>query len=295
MHQSPLLDLVIVGTQKSFTTSLKSYLGEHPDVIVHPQVELAYFADDKEYAKGYKKALAHYYHNINATGGKKMVAKNAVLYASEIALKRLHDHNPKCKIVLSLRNPVDRAYSAYLMEYNLADVKFGFEEIKSIATNADTNYWPFNIFIDAGNYARHIKTIYKYFPKEQVKIVLCEELLEDPLKVCKELFNWLGIDEDFKPEIKVHNPTVKNGSKLYAKASVNLLKRSPFLRKSASLFVPSHFNHKIGNFIRGINKTDKKYPPMNPSTRKFLLDYYRNANKELEELTGKKVTTLWSK
>ena len=295
MHQSPLLDLVIIGTQKSFTTSLKTYLGEHPDVIVHPQVEMGYFVDDAEYARGFKKALSHYYHNINLTSGKKIIAKNAVLYAKEAAIKRLHHHNPNCKIVINLRNPVDRAYSAYLMEYNLADIGFGFEEIKEIAAKADPDYWPYAIFVDAGNYAKHLKVIYKYFPKDQVKVILCEEMLEDPIKICKELFTWLGIDNTFKPEIKVYNPTVKTGSKIYAKVSVNLLKRSPILRKSAGLLMPSRYNHKIGNFIRGLNKTKLKYPPMDAATRQFLLDYYRDANKELEELTGKKVTTLWSK
>lgn len=295
MQKYPLLDLVIVGAQKSYTTSLKNYLGEHPQVITHPQQEMAFFTDEKEYSLGYKRALGHYFKDIEHTEGKKVIAKNAILYNSEIAVKRLHEHNPDCKLVLSLRNPVDRAYSAYLMEYNYADVAFPFEEIKSIATKADTTYWPYNLFIDAGNYAKHLKNIYKYFPKEQVMVVLCEELKENPLDVCSQIFKWLGIDETFKPEIKIYNPTMKRGSKAYAKFTVNLLKRSPLVRKSARLIVPSYYNYKIGDLIRSLNKTHDRYDPMDASTREFLLSYFKDFNKELEELTGKKVTALWNK
>jgi len=295
MDNYPLLDLVIIGAQKSFTTSLKNYLGEHPSVTAHPQQEMAFFTDDNEYKMGYKRALSHYYRDITHNSGNKIIAKNAILYTSEKGIKRLHEHNPNCKIVLNLRNPVDRAYSAYLMEYNYVDVGFPFEEIKGIAQKADTSYWPFNLFIDAGNYAKYLKNIYKYFPKEQVMIFLCEEIKEDPLKVCRQIFRWLNVDDAFTPEIKVYNPTKKRGSKLYARLAVTLLKRSPVLRKTASLLMPTHHNYKVGNFIRNLNKTNDTYAPMNVATREYLLSYYRDANKELEELTGKKVTSLWNK
>lgn len=289
------MDLIIIGAQKSFTTSLKTYLGEHPSIIVHPQQEMAFFTDDREYSSGFKNAFEHYYKDIKHLNGHKIIAKNAILYNSEDGVKRLHEHSPNCKIILNLRNPVDRAYSAYLMEYNYADVTFPFEEIKTIATKADTGYWPFNLFIDAGIYVKHLKTIYKYFPPEQVKVVLFEELLEDPLKVCKQIFQWLNVDDTFAPELKVHNPTMKRGSKLYARLAVTVLKKSPLLRKSARLLVPTYYNYKIGDFIRKMNKTNRKYEPMDPATREFLLNYFKEANKELEEMTGKKVTTLWNK
>jgi hypothetical protein len=295
MQESPLLDLVIVGAQKSFTTSLKSYLGEHPSIVTHPQQEMAFFTDDKEYTLGYKRALSHYYKDIEHCAGKKMVAKNAILYNSEEAVKRLYNHNPKCKLVLSLRNPVDRAYSAYLMEYNYAEVKFSFNDIKSIAIKADTGYWPYTLFVDAGNYAKHLKNIYKYFPKEQVMVVLCEELKEDPQKVCSQIFKWLGVDDTFKPEIKIYNPTMKRGSKIYARFTVNILKRNPLVRKVARLFIPSYYNYKIGDKIRSMNKTNTKHDAMDPSTREYLLNYYKDANKELEDLIGKNITTFWSK
>lgn len=295
MQKYPLLDLVIIGAQKSFTTSLKTYLGEHPAIITHPQQEMAYFTDDIEYSKGYEVALRHYFRGFEHKNGKKLIAKNAILYTSEKAIKRLYEQNPNCKIVLNLRNPVDRAYSAYLMEYNYADVTFPFEEIKHITEKADTSYFPYTLFIDAGNYAKHLKTLYKYFPKEQVMIILYEEIKQAPLKICKQLFQWLKVDDTFTPEIIIYNPTKKRGSKLYARLAVTLLKRSPLLRKTARLVVPTYYNYKIGNVIRGLNRTNDHYEAMDTGTREYLLGYYRDANKELEEMTGKNVSSLWSK
>jgi len=271
------------------------YLGEHPDIITHPQQEMAYFTDDKEYAAGFAKALLHYFKGVDGKDGKKLIAKNAILYTYEEGIKRLQQHNPHCKILLSLRNPVDRAYSAYLMEYNYADIGFPFEKIMDVAAKADATYWPYNLFIDAGNYAKYLKMIYKYFPKEQVMVVLCDEIKENPVKVCRGIFNWLGVDATFVPEIKIHNPTVKAGPKVYARLAVRLLKKSPFVRKAAGLIIPSHYNYKVGDFVRNLNKTSRKYEPMNPVIRVELIQYYSPANKELEEMTGKNVIVLWSK
>lgn len=295
MPKYPLLDLVIVGAQKSFTTSLKEYIGGHPSVITHPQKEMGFFIDDGEYILGYKKAFIHYYKSVKRCQNKKILAKSAMLYMSEKAIKRLHEHSPGCKIILSLRNPVDRAYSSYLMEYNHSDLGFPFEEIKSIAEKADSSYWPYTFFIDAGNYARHLKILYKYFPKDQVMIVLCPEIREDPVKVCREIFQWIGVNDAYIPEIKVYNPTLKGKSKFYARVTHTLLNQRSLIRKSTKLFVPSYYNYKVGDVIRKVNKTKEKYKPMDSAMREYLLAYYRDANKELEEITGKRVTTLWSK
>lgn len=290
-----MLDLLIVGAQKSFTTSLKMYLGEHPSIITHPQQEMAFFTDNTEYSHGYERALAHYYRGVEQADSKKVIAKNAILYLSEVAIKRLHDYNPNCKILLSLRNPADRAYSTYLMESNYADMGFPFERIMDIATKADPDYWPFQLMIDAGNYAKHLKTIYKYFPRDQVMVVLCDEIKEDPVKVCSQIFRWLGVDDKFIPEIKVYNRTMKGGPKLYSKFAITVLKKSPWIRKAANWFIPSYYNHKVGDFMRNLNTTNQKHEAMGGNVREQLMKYYSDSNKELEQLTGKKVTEIWNK
>ncbi|MGP8213972.1 MAG: sulfotransferase domain-containing protein [Bacteroidia bacterium] len=295
MPQYPKIDIVIAGTRKSFTTSLKNYIGEHPSVLTHPQVEMSYFIDDAEYANGYAKAVLHYYRNYEKFRNKKVVAKTASLYTTEAGVKRLAEHNPDCKIILSMRNPVDRAYSAYFMEYNYANVEFPFDEIKELGQKGDKQCTIFNNLLDSGNYAKHLRMIYKYFPKEQVKVILCDDILNNPADVCREIFSWIGVESTFIPEIKVHNPTSLRGSKMYAKFVPAVLKPNSLLRKSVNLLIPPYYNHRIGNIVRRLNKTGGRYEAMNPATREYLVDYYRKANKELEEMTGKKVTILWNK
>lgn len=289
------MDLVIVGAQKSFTTSLKHYLGGHPAIFTHPQQEMAYFHDDKEYHLGLKRTIAHYYRGIEKAQGKKILAKSAILYTSEEGIKRLYEYNPNCKLIYSLRNPVDRAYSAYLMESNYAKMDFPFNKINLVAEKADTDYWPYNVFIDAGNYAKHLKIIYKYFPKEQVKIVLSKEIRENAISVCKQIFQWIGVDDTYTPEIKIHNPTLKRRSRFSAAFSYTLLKQSPAIKKYAGLILPSSYNYKVGNLIRMVNSTKHRYEQMDTATREYLIAYYREANKELEEMTGLRVTALWNK
>jgi hypothetical protein len=126
-------------------------------------------------------------------------------------------------------------------------------------------------------------------------VILFEEMLADPLAICGNIFKWLNIDDDFKPHLKKHNETTIRESKNYSRLITKLLRPNSILRKPAELIIPSHLNHKLGNALRGFNKTRKKYPPMDAATRQFLLNYFDKYNKDLEELIGKKVAALWNK
>ena len=110
------VDLAIIGAQKAGTTSLKEYLSQHPSIQTHPQIEFSFFRDEELYLKGYAAAEKKYLTlNPNATN-KKTLIKNVGIYSSTDALERLYKHNPECKIIFIVRNPITRAYSSYNME-----------------------------------------------------------------------------------------------------------------------------------------------------------------------------------
>src|SRR6185295_13613127 len=112
------IDLMIVGAQKSGTTSLKNYLGQHPAIITHLQTEFSFFVEEKEYINGMESAFKIYFSDVVPYGSRRIVAKSASMYLNEKSLQRLRRSNPDCQVVILLRNPVERAYSSYLMEMN---------------------------------------------------------------------------------------------------------------------------------------------------------------------------------
>src|SRR2546421_13021843 len=116
MYSDRKIDLMIVGAQKSGTTSLKNYLGQHPEVVTHLETEFSYFFHESEYVKGPAGMFRKNFLNALQGRSKKIIAKSAGLYVDEAALERLKELNPHYKLVLLLRNPVQRAHPSYLME-----------------------------------------------------------------------------------------------------------------------------------------------------------------------------------
>jgi hypothetical protein len=283
------IDVMIVGAQKAGTTSLLRYFGEHPECISHPQKEFSYFTDVREFNEGWETAFKKYYAHAIIGGKKKLIAKNASLCTNAEGLKRLREHNPACKLFIILRNPVERTYSSYLMEKNFGSVNFEFTDLPDlIGKHQHDKSWDYKFFIDFSLYAHHIKTMYTFFPKEQVHILLYDELQQNPAELCKHAFQKTGVNDAFVPQVKIrHNVTQKTRSSVYARVMAKFLHNENPLKKAIKKFLPGHKVYKYGELLREINKTDKKHEGIPEETKKFLVDFYRPYNAELEELIGK--------
>jgi len=276
---------MIAGAQKAGTTSLKNYLGQHPQLQAHLQKEFAFFVDNAAYAEGYDAAKRKYYSVPKACS--QLVAKSAGLYINETALKRLREHNPGCRLVIILRNPVERTYSSYLMEKNYGAINEPFEIIRDIIHQANPEDWRYEFFIGMSLYYKKLQLIYRYFPKEQVKLIRFEDLTADPQQTCKSIFAWTGVDESFTPDTSVrHNVTTVTRSKTYGKLLLHVLRNSNPLKKAARVLLPGKMDYKVGEAMRKINHTGKKYEPIAEETLIELIEFFRPYNDELSRHTG---------
>lgn len=282
-----VIDVMIIGAQKAGTTSLLRYLGEHPRCISHPQKEFAFFVNPSDYQYSYEKAYNKYFSNYPITEHTTLIAKSAALFSSEDSIKLLYEHNPNCKLILILRNPVERAYSSYLMEKNYGNAKFDFSELPELIRNHKQNdkNWDFSFFIDYGLYINYINLLYKYFPSDQLKVVIYKDFKVNPLLVCKEIFSFIDLKDDFCPNTEIkYNVTKKTKSQFYARIIKHALKNNGVLKKVAKIVIPENKAYKYGESLHYLNKTHDNYQPMSDDTRKYLIDFYKPYNKELEEL-----------
>jgi len=282
--------MMIIGVQKAGTTSLKNYLSQHPHIESHIQTEFSYFTDLNEYSKGYDFAFKKYVSNKDVRSDTKVIAKNAVIYASERELQLLHEHNPDVIIVLILRNPVDRAYSAYNMEktFNSDWMESRFENLVEIIDNKEFDNYFYRLFIKLGLYSEYLETIYKYFPKQQVKIFLFEDFKKDPLKVCRILFNSLGLSADYTPDISViHNKTAKTKSKAAGKFLDWLRDNNNYFKRFFKFVLPHDTFINLSYKLIELNKSKTKMiSPLNERVKSRLEDYFRPYNKKIESMTG---------
>lgn len=286
--------MVIIGAQKAGTTSLNNYINEHPEILGHHQTEFSYFLDDAEYAGNYSEVFNRYFTKGNNASSKRVVAKNVGIYTSDLAIARLHKHNPDCKLVFVLRDPVARAYSSYAMGKYRGWFKKDFSEIKDVIENGDTGGRVYKYFIELGLYANHLRTIYDFFPKEQVRVVLFEDLKKRPEVVCKEIFNWLQVDDSFVPSLsKKHNVSAKPKSKMLATTLNRLRKRRNIVNRLLRLVLPNRLYSRVGNYLMEFNKSEKREKPITQEMIQYLQRFYSPHNAELYELTGIDFSKIW--
>jgi len=163
------VDFFIVGAPKAGTTSLYHYLNEHPQVEMSIQKEPDYFSD-----KAIQKQGMYYGKNRIDTLKKYealFMQKEAVLYGEwsvsylfyENVAEDIKSYNPNAKIIIMLRNPIDRAFSHYLMDYRLGLVSESFEDIIDKKSNHKNAHLFYQQYIQVGEYANQIQKYFKVF------------------------------------------------------------------------------------------------------------------------------------
>ena len=186
-------DFFIVGFQKCGTTKLKSMLEKFPSVQIQAEEEmLAFFQQDKSL---FDKEIKSYYSNI--ASHKKIGAKHVSAILSASYIQRLYDHSPDCKIVLSLRNPVQRAFSAYLYCRRMGwedEINFKKALTKKSYLYTDEISRRNCDYLGQSDYVSHIRKLFDIFPREQVKILIYEKEFHSEHNLAKKVATFLQID-----------------------------------------------------------------------------------------------------
>ncbi len=284
-----LIQLMIVGTQKSGTSSLLRYLAQHPDIYTHPQPEMTFFLQDHEYTRGYESAFAKYF--SQCPKDKKLIAKNVMVMHSQEIMKRIYDHNPEIHLVVLLREPAARAYSAYWWAR-----RRGWENIKTFEEalaaeearlKEDWFKWRQCGYLNNSTYYPHVKSLIAQFEEKHVHCILTDELQENPQTVCQKLYKLLNIDADFEPVVEErHNQAAMPRSEKFNFLFTQFLSSHNPLKRAIRKLVPDAAAYKLRKKI--LNWNDKPFtpPPMNPKTREELERYFKPFNQELAELLG---------
>lgn len=203
-------DVIIIGAEKSGTTSLHQYLRSHPQFIPPAEKEIDFF--DLEYCCGLDWYLAHFppasaqtpppQTNLPWISGE----TSANYLYSDVAPTRIFEHFPKIKLAVILRDPVDRTVSRYNMMVRNGAEKRSFsvaiaEEIDAIqkATKGDEIDWKtLNRCRHVGNslYYCHLKRWLSLFPQEQFVILQSEDLFKQPQQTMERFYALLNIATD---------------------------------------------------------------------------------------------------
>jgi hypothetical protein len=278
------IQMMIAGAQKAGTSSLVRYLGQHPQVCSFPHREFSYFVNDGEYVKGYEQ-IFHTYFGNRCSAGMAIVAKSVgIMYLPE-AVHRLYAHNPDVDLVFLLRNPVDRAYSAYWYARRMGwEPLDSFEEALKAGTERFQGNWLQErgcMYHQRGKYAEYLPLFFEMFGREQIHIYLLEDLKADTKGLCRHLYQVLGIDPSFTPDVtRRHNRAAAARSQWLAR----LMASDSGMRSGLRRLLPRRVRYRVRHVARRLNERVLSPPPMDPETRMDLIDYFRPFNAQLGEL-----------
>ena len=248
-----LPDFMIIGTARSGTTSLYYDICQHPCVLPAAYDELGYF--DSNFHLG-----LNWYRSLFPTLFSKWLVKQKKQFAitgedtpfyiwDPIVAKRILKNLPKIKLIVLLRNPVDRAYSNYHLGVRSGTENLSFEdaikleikrleEINEESKSSIEKYAIRRSYLAKGFYADQLKIWFEIFNSNQLLIISTEDLKSNPQKVINKIYNFLEIPDNHK-------------------------------------LIPEKQKKAV-------------YPEMKKETREFLIDFYKKNNTELFSLIGQK-------
>lgn len=265
-------DFLIIGAQKSGTTSLSRWLRSLDACSLPSAKELHFFSNHKRYnnGAGYSSYLAEFADapRDKLTGE----ATPAYLDTRHVAV-RVARHLPNVRLVMSLRNPIDRAFSAYLHAQRVGAVskRATFEE--ALERESRECGAPWTDFLSVGCYARHIERYLQYFPREQMHIMLFEDLVQQESVELRSLWRFLAQGRDLvESPVEMSLPHVNRAALSRApRVSTQLVRRYP----------PSHPAYKV---TRRLLFRSDNLPTLRADTRARLSELYRPWNEALETL-----------
>ena len=249
-----LPECFVIGVVRSGTTSLYHYLSQHPCIGSSAYDEIGYFDNNYHLGVNWYKSLfpTKFTKNKIIKKHEKFLTYDVTPFYiyNPLVARRILASFPRAKIISNLRNPIDRAYSNYILMYQDGDTTRTFEEMIQMAMDeieknksklnnevyaADTFYQ--NI-LARGFYADQLKIWFEKFQKKQILIIPSEDLALKPDQVLTKVFEFLDL---------------------------------PYF--------------KIKDFTR---QNKREYLPMKDETRKLLIEFYKPHNKKLFDMLNSK-------
>lgn len=300
----------IIGAQKAGTTSLYHYLAQHPQVYMSPVKEPRFFdyvinsngevVEEKFESKTHGKAAR--FHNVGEyaalfrdVGGETAVgeASTSYIYTPGTA-ERIKRHVPEAKIVALLRNPADRAYSAFLNAF-----RYGGEPLSDFTQALRTEEerirdgWHHRFhYRTNGLYHAQLQPFFELFGRERVGVWLYEDLRADPTGTTRSVSRFLGADDSFVPDTTTkHNPATMPRSAT-SRVAVRAMDAAAtaFLETFSSSSKIYPLASKMRQRIQG--RILVKPPPIDPEVRAELIEWYREDILKLERLIGRNLS-VW--
>jgi len=286
-----LPNFFLLGAPKAGTTTLHAWLGQHPEVFLPPLKEphfLQYRGEggiDREIA--FVRTLEEYEKLFAPGAGRRAVGEASTMsLCFREAAERIRELTPDAKLAAVLRQPADRAWSHYHYRVGLGRENLrSFEaalaaEPRRIREGAPVGSY----YMRVGRYSEQFAVYRELFPAAQLRVWLYDDLIADPPRLMRELFEFLDVDPTAPIDMSERrNPTMVPKSRNFDAA----MRHQGPLRRVASKLLPSGVKRRL----RKLHRTEREPAPKMPAElRARLTEQCREDIVRLQEMLGRDLT-----
>ncbi len=290
-----LPNFLIIGAAKAGTTSLHHYLGQHPDIFMCPRKDTFFFnfagkapdfggPGDNEWYEDRAVIDPDDYRSLFANvSGETAVGEacTAYLYDAE-APARIHDQMPHAKLIAVLRDPVERAYSSFLQQIRDGlETTDDFAEALALEPDRMARNWrPLWHYRRRGYYFEQIVRYLEHFVRSQLHFCLYDDLRDDPTRMLRDIFTFLGVDAGFQPDVSVrHNRAGIPSSRLLYR----MVMTPNAVKSIAKPLLPERLRGAIRSAVTESPATLRR-PPLPADIRRRLIADYSADIEQLQDL-----------
>lgn len=277
----------IVGAAKSGTTSLANSLNMHPNVYIPKMKEPMYFIPDIGV-----KTIDDYLALYSSTKGAQAVGDASTGYLFDVdSPSKIYGFDKDARIIVVLRNPIDMMFSFWQYMTVSGNEQLGFidalqdlERRKSDGFRKTCVGWYANyLYLDRARYANQIKRYFDIFPRNQIKLILFEEMVQSPREILADILGFISVDNNDVPSL--------------LKANESGIPRSAFLKKLldrrnsvVGKLIPMRYKTRLKQLMMKVNTSSKKrtISPQERLCAANLLDFDK-VKLEMELLMGRQI------
>lgn len=292
-----LPNFLLIGAAKAGTSSVFSYLGQHPDVFISPAKEPNYFAlagqrvgyagpGDSIINQASITTFDAYQALFGAARSETAIGEASTLYLyAPTAAPAIRRDRPDMRLIAILRDPTERAYSSYLhMRRDGREPHDSFEaalEEEEVRVRGNWEHlWHYSRL---GFYHAQLQRYYELFPPERIAVWLYDDLEAEPWRVLREVFTFLGVDPSFEPDMSVRH---KVAGTPRSRTLHGVLTRPNPAKALAKRLLPTGVRARLYGTLMQRNVVAHRERLL-PETRRKLESLYRTDVERLALLLGR--------
>ncbi|NET03028.1 MAG: sulfotransferase [Sphaerospermopsis sp. SIO1G1] len=297
VNMMKLPNFLVAGFEKCGTTSVYNYLNQHPQIFMSPVKEPNFLERDWENFAQTKESridTIEKYQNlfVNVTDDHLAVGEISpnLLFHYQSSIPRIQQYVPNAKIIVILRDPVQRAYSDYLMQIRdeiSSNTPTLTDQIKYSATKSYT--------LTKGLYYTPVKSFLEAFGSNNFKVCLYDDLVKNSTTFIQDIYKYLDVDSDFVPDMSKKSQVAQ----VPRSRSINqLLKTSNPVRNiiasALRIIMPLELRQKIRSTLVNLNSQGKNAQPLSEAEIYALSQYYDDDVLKLQNLIQRDLTNWTS-